>query len=74
LHEQFPAVVFGLRANVPDVDGARITADSDGIRVGSSRILTLGPDGTVPLDRSPHPPAGSRQLRFEEACTAFWEE
>ena len=47
LHEQFPAVVFGLRANVPDVDGARITADSDGIRVGSSRILTLGPDGTA---------------------------
>jgi len=47
LHEQFPAVVFGLRANVPDIDGARITADSDGIRVGSSRILTLGPDGTA---------------------------
>ena len=35
--------MFGLRANVPDVDGARITADSDGIRIGSSRILTLGP-------------------------------
>jgi prepilin-type N-terminal cleavage/methylation domain-containing protein len=47
LHDQFPAVVFGLRANVPDVDGARITADSDGIRVGASRILTLGPDGTA---------------------------
>ena len=47
LHEQFPAVVFGLRANVPDVDGARMTSDSDGIRVGSSRILTLGPDGTA---------------------------
>ena len=35
------------RRNVPDIDGARITADSDGIRVGSSRILTLGPDGTA---------------------------
>ena len=47
LHEQFPTVVFGLRANVPDVDGTRSTADSDGVRVGSSRILTLGPDGTA---------------------------
>ena len=47
LHDEFPAVVFGLRAGVPDVDGARITADSDGIRIGSSRILTLGPDGTA---------------------------
>jgi prepilin-type N-terminal cleavage/methylation domain-containing protein len=47
LHEQFPGVVFGLRGNVPDVDGTRVTADSDGIRVGSSRILTLGPDGTA---------------------------
>jgi hypothetical protein len=24
-----------------------MTSDSDGIRVGSSRILTLGPDGTA---------------------------
>ena len=30
LHEQFPGVVFGLRASIPDIDGARITADSDG--------------------------------------------
>jgi prepilin-type N-terminal cleavage/methylation domain-containing protein len=47
LHEQFPAVVFGLRADVPDIDGARSTAETDGVRVGSSRILTLGPDGTA---------------------------
>jgi hypothetical protein len=47
LHEQFPAVVFGLRASVPDIDGARSAVDTDGVRVGSSRILTLGPDGTA---------------------------
>jgi prepilin-type N-terminal cleavage/methylation domain-containing protein len=47
LHEQFPGVVFGLRASIPDMDGARSTAEGDGVRVGSSRILTLGPDGTA---------------------------
>jgi prepilin-type N-terminal cleavage/methylation domain-containing protein len=47
LHEQFPAVVFGLGANIPDVDGARSASATDGVRVGSSRILTLGPDGTA---------------------------
>jgi prepilin-type N-terminal cleavage/methylation domain-containing protein len=47
LRHQFPLVVFGLRGGIPDVDGARSTADSDGIRIGSSRILSLGPDGTA---------------------------
>jgi prepilin-type N-terminal cleavage/methylation domain-containing protein len=46
LHEQFPSVVFGLRANTPDVDDVRSSVDSDGIRFGTSRILSLSPDGT----------------------------
>jgi prepilin-type N-terminal cleavage/methylation domain-containing protein len=47
LRDQFPRIGFGLRANVPDVDGARSASASDGVRIGSSRILTLGPDGTA---------------------------
>jgi prepilin-type N-terminal cleavage/methylation domain-containing protein len=46
LAEQFPSVVFGLRANTPDVDGVRSAIDGDGIRFGASRILSLAPDGT----------------------------
>jgi prepilin-type N-terminal cleavage/methylation domain-containing protein len=45
--EHFPGVRFGLRAGVPDVDGARSAGDSDGVRIGASRILSLGPDGTA---------------------------
>jgi hypothetical protein len=47
LRDQFPRVVFGLQANVPDVDGTRAASATDGVRIGSSRILTLGPDGTA---------------------------
>ena len=46
LHEQFPSVVFGLRANTPDIDGVRSASDTDGIRFGISRILSMAPDGT----------------------------
>ena len=49
LHEQFPAVVFGLRANVPDIDGrgSRPTATgSASARAASSR--------SGPTER-PHP-------------------
>ena len=42
----FPGVGFGLHTGVPDVDGSPSTG-SDGLRIGSSRILTLGPDGTA---------------------------
>jgi type II secretory pathway pseudopilin PulG len=42
----FPGVGFGLHAGVPDVDGS-LSTGSDGLRIGSSRILTLGPDGTA---------------------------
>jgi type II secretory pathway pseudopilin PulG len=47
LRDQFPGVSFGLLADVPDVDGARSSSPSDGLRIGTSRILTLGPDGTA---------------------------
>ena len=42
----FPGVRFGLQPGLPDVDGSRSTG-TDGVRVGSSRILTFGPDGTA---------------------------
>ena len=47
LRDHFPRVTFGLRANVPDVDGVRSAIATDGVRFGTSRILTLGPDGTA---------------------------
>jgi hypothetical protein len=40
-------VRFGLRAHVPDLDGIRASADGDGVRIGTSRILSMGPDGTA---------------------------
>lgn len=42
----FPGVTFGLLPGLPDVDGARATG-TDGVRIGVSRLLTLGPDGTA---------------------------
>jgi prepilin-type N-terminal cleavage/methylation domain-containing protein len=42
----FPGVGFGLHSGVPDVDGSR-SSGPDGLRIGSSGILTLGPDGTA---------------------------
>ena len=46
LGDHFAGVVFGLRANVPDVDGVRSTADADGVRFGPGRLLSVSPDGT----------------------------
>jgi hypothetical protein len=46
LSERFPGVRFGLRAGLPDADGVR-GASTDGIRIGSARILSTGPDGTA---------------------------
>jgi hypothetical protein len=46
LHHAFTGVSFRLPAGLPDVDGAIGTVE-DGVRVGTSRILTLGPDGTA---------------------------
>jgi hypothetical protein len=47
LRDHFAGVSFGLIANVPDVDGTRSATAGDGVRIGASRILTLGPDGTA---------------------------
>jgi hypothetical protein len=42
----FKDVQFGLMPGVPDADGD-VSGGSDGVRIGSARILTLGPDGTA---------------------------
>ena len=47
LRDDFSGVAFGLLAGVPDMDGGRSAAAADGVRIGASRILTLGPDGTA---------------------------
>jgi len=47
LCEHFAKVRFGLQPGVPEVDGARSEDAAEGVRVGSSRILSLGPDGTA---------------------------
>jgi prepilin-type N-terminal cleavage/methylation domain-containing protein len=46
LVDRFPTVHFGLRPGTPDADGVR-SASIDGVRIGSARILTTGPDGTA---------------------------
>jgi prepilin-type N-terminal cleavage/methylation domain-containing protein len=46
LSDHFPGIVFGVQPGVKDVDGAPLTA-GDGLRIGASRLLTLGPDGTA---------------------------
>jgi type II secretory pathway pseudopilin PulG len=47
LRDQFPGVTFGLLPGLPDLDDQRAMDASDGVRIGTSRILTLGPDGTA---------------------------
>jgi type II secretory pathway pseudopilin PulG len=47
LSDQFPGVTFGLLPGLPDLDDQRAMEASDGVRIGTSRILTLGPDGTA---------------------------
>lgn len=42
----FADVRFGLAPGVPDLEGSRQTLNTDGVRVGLPRILTLSPDGT----------------------------
>ena len=46
LAERFPGVKFGLQAGLPDADGVR-GASTDGVRIGSARILATAPDGTA---------------------------
>jgi hypothetical protein len=47
MRDHFNGVSFGLQAGIPDVDGTRSASPGDGVRIGTSRILTLGPDGTA---------------------------
>jgi prepilin-type N-terminal cleavage/methylation domain-containing protein len=46
LGTDFANVRFGLEIGRPDVDGVR-NASADGVRIGTSRILTVNPDGTA---------------------------
>jgi len=46
LGADFTGVHFGLEIGVPDVDGVR-NATTDGVRIGTARILTVSPDGTA---------------------------
>jgi prepilin-type N-terminal cleavage/methylation domain-containing protein len=47
LADQFSGIRFGLQAGLPDLDGQRVADASEGVRIGSNEILTLGPDGTA---------------------------
>lgn len=46
LGDKFPGVHFELTPGVPDADGQAGTG-SDGVRIGSTRLLTMGVDGTA---------------------------
>jgi type II secretory pathway pseudopilin PulG len=46
LGDKFPRVRFGLLPDVKDADGVSGTG-TDGVRIGTARILTLSPDGTA---------------------------
>ena len=46
LRDTFSGVHFGLMAGIPDADG-QLGTDEDGVRVGSSRLLSISPDGTA---------------------------
>jgi hypothetical protein len=46
LSDKFPGVHFELTPGVPDADGQAATG-SDGVRIGSARLLTMGVDGTA---------------------------
>jgi hypothetical protein len=45
LEWHFQGVAFGILAGVPDADGQPANG-TDGVRVGTSRLLSLNPDGT----------------------------
>src|SRR3954470_17275490 len=46
LGADFRGVHFGLTLGIPDVDGAGNT-NTDGVRIGGPKILTMSPDGTA---------------------------
>ena len=45
LRDAHSGVVFGLMPGLPDLDGRY--GNADGVRIGSSRILTVAPDGSA---------------------------
>jgi len=45
LEWHFQGVAFGILAGVPDADGQPANG-TDGVRVGTSRLLSMNPDGT----------------------------
>jgi type II secretory pathway pseudopilin PulG len=45
LADKHPGIRFGLLPGIPDLDGG--TGNADGVRIGSSRILTFSPDGSA---------------------------
>jgi prepilin-type N-terminal cleavage/methylation domain-containing protein len=45
LQDKHPGARFGLLPGLPDLDGG--WGSQDGVRIGSSRILTLSPDGSA---------------------------
>ena len=55
-------VEFGLLPGIPDLDGAQ--GNADGVRIGTSRILTLSPDGSATSGTFYlHGPRGQRAIR-----------
>ena len=46
LDAHFSGVTFGLVEGVPDADGAP-TGSADGVRIGTTKVLALNPDGTA---------------------------
>jgi type II secretory pathway pseudopilin PulG len=44
--DDFPNVRFGLADGLPDADGVRGTG-TEGVRIGTAKILTMSPDGTA---------------------------
>jgi type II secretory pathway pseudopilin PulG len=46
LSDKFPGVRFGLIPGLPDADGQMGTG-TDGVRIGTARILTMSADGTA---------------------------
>jgi prepilin-type N-terminal cleavage/methylation domain-containing protein len=41
----FPGVSFGILPGVPDADGTAVSS-TDGVRVGTSRVLSMNPNGS----------------------------
>jgi prepilin-type N-terminal cleavage/methylation domain-containing protein len=45
LRTSYPGVVFGLLPGIPDLDG--VQGNTDGVRIGTARILSLTPNGSA---------------------------